>query len=193
MNLLLSTGAWIGIGASIFVVIAVIIWAICTRNGFIRFGTQNENALHDIDIYLKKRYDLIPNLVETVKGYAKHEKETFEQIVAARNNAQNAVSPEEKVIADAELTKTIRNFNVVMENYPELKANTNFLDLQGQLKSIESELANARKYYNATVAQYNTKIRLFPALIIANCMKLKSLPYCKIENEEERKNIKVQF
>ena len=149
--------------------------------------------MHDIDIYLKKRYDLIPNLVETVKGYAKHEKETFEQIVAARNNAQNAVSPEEKVIADAELTKTIRNFNVVMENYPELKANTNFLDLQGQLKSIESELANARKYYNATVAQYNTKIRLFPALIIANCMKLKSLPYFKIENEEERKNIKVQF
>lgn len=194
MNLLaLSTGAIIGIVAAVVVVLAIVIWAICAHNGFVRFGNQSENAFHDIDVYLKKRYDLIPNLVETVKGYAKHESETFEKVVEARNKAQNATTPEEKIEADTELTKSIRNFNVVMERYPELKANANFMELQGQLRSIESELANSRKYYNATVAQFNTKIRLFPSLIIAKMMGLKNKPYFELENEEERKNIKVQF
>lgn len=196
MNLLLSTGAIVGIVigcVALLIVIIIICWAISARNAFVRMENQYEEAFHNIDIYLKKRYDLIPNLVETVKGYAKHESGTFESVVAARSKAQNASTPAEKIEANAELTQTMRNFNMVMERYPELKANTNFLDLQNQLKNIEYELANVRKYYNATVKQFNTKIRTFPASIIAGKMKLEKQPYFELDSVEERQNVKVSF
>ena len=195
MNLLLGTGAIVGIVVGVIAVIAliIVIWGISARNKFVRFENQYEEAFHNIDIYLKKRYDLIPNLVETVKGYAKHESETFEKVVEARNKAQNASTPAEKIEANAQLTQTMRNFNMVMERYPELKANVNFMDLQGQLKSIEYELANVRKYYNATVKQFNTKIRTFPASVIAGMMKLEKQPYFELDNPEERQNVKVSF
>ncbi len=196
MNLLLSTGAIVGIVigcVALLIVIIIICWAISARNAFVRMENQYEEAFHNIDIYLKKRYDLIPNLVETVKGYAKHESGTLESVVAARSKAQNASTPAEKIEANAELTQTMRNFNMVMERYPELKANTNFLDLQNQLKNIEYELANVRKYYNATVKQFNTKIRTFPASIIAGKMKLEKQPYFELDSVEERQNVKVSF
>lgn len=195
MNLLLGTGVIAGIvaGVAALIVLIIVIWAISARNRFVQMENQYEEAFHNIDIYLKKRYDLIPNLVETVKGYAAHESGTLERVVEARNKAQNASSPAEKIEANAELSQSIRNFNMVMERYPELKANANFIDLQNQLKAIESELANVRKYYNATIKQFNTKIRTFPASIIAKSMKLEKQPYFEIDDPVERQNVKVQF
>ncbi len=195
MNLLLGTGVIAGIVAGVvaLIVLIIVIWAISARNRFVQMENQYEEAFHNIDIYLKKRYDLIPNLVETVKGYAAHESGTLERVVEARNKAQNASSPAEKIEANAELSQSIRNFNMVMERYPELKANANFIDLQNQLKAIESELANVRKYYNATIKQFNTKIRTFPASIIAKSMKLEKQPYFEIDDPVERQNVKVQF
>ncbi|HBN12610.1 MAG TPA: hypothetical protein DD415_03250 [Clostridiales bacterium] len=182
------------IGAiALLLVIVIVCWVISARNSFVRMENQYEEAFHNIDIYLKKRYDLIPNLVETVKGYAKHESGTLESVIAARSKAQSASTPAEKIEANAELTQTMRNFNMVMERYPELKANTNFLDLQNQLKNIEYELANVRKYYNATIKQFNTKIRTFPASIIAGVMKLEKQPYFELDSAEERQNVKVSF
>ncbi len=196
MNLLLGTGAIIGIVVGIIVVLLIVIviaWWISTRNKFVTLRNQYEEAFATIDVYLKKRFDLIPNLVETVKGYAKHESETLTRVIEARNNAQNASTPAEKIEANAQLSQAIKNFNVVMEKYPELKANSNFMDLSNQLKGIENELANARKYYNATVKVFNTKKDLFPASIIANSMKLEKQPYFELDSAEERQNVKVQF
>lgn len=193
MNLLLSTGGIIGIVAAVVVVLALVIWIIATHNKFVGMDNQCEGAFHNIDIYLKKRYDLIPNLVNTVKGYAKHESETLQNVIEARNKAMNASSSAEKIQADAELSRSIRNLNVVMERYPELKADASFIDLQNQLKNIESELANVRKYYNATVEQFNKNIRSFPASIVANFMKLVKKPYFELDDEAERKNVKVEF
>lgn len=195
MNLLLSkaaTGAIVGVVVGV-VVLIIIIWAIATHNKFVALKNQYEEAFHNIDIYCKKRYDLIPNLVETVKGYAKHEKETLEKVIQARNKAQEATTTAEKIEANAQLTSVLRGFNRVTERYPELKANTNFMDLQNQLKYIEGELANARKYYNATVKTFNTKVETFPPVIIAKCMKLEKQPYFELDNPEERQNVKVQF
>ena len=196
MNLLLGTGAIVGIavGAALALILIIIVcWGISARNRFVKMESQYEEAFHNIDIYLKKRYDLIPNLVETVKGYAKHESGTLQSVIEARNKAQNASTLADKLEANAQLTQTMRNFNMVMERYPELKANTNFLDLQNQLKSIEYELSNARKYYNATIKQFNTQIRTFPSSIIAGMMKLEKQPYFELDDPEERKNVKVEF
>lgn len=197
MNLLtLSVGAIVGIViAAVIVLLAIILisWGISTRNSFVTIKNVCEEAFATIDVYLKKRYDLIPNLVETVKGYAKHETETLEKVIAARNRSIDASTTAEKIEADANLSNAIKAINVVAEQYPELKANVNFIDLSTQLKNIEAELANARKYYNGTVKTFNTKIALFPANIIANMMKLEKLPYFELDNAEERKNVKVQF
>lgn len=199
MNLLISSGAIVGIVVGVVVALIVILiiigigWYISTRNKFVAMKNQFEEAWATIDVYLKKRFDLIPNLVETVKGYAKHESETLTKVIQARNTAQNAVTPAEKIEANAQLSQAIKSFNVVMEKYPELKANTNFIDLSNQLKSIEAELANARKYYNATVKVFNTKKDLFPASIVANRMKLEKQPYFELDSAEERQNVKVSF
>ena len=195
MNLLIS-GKVIGIivaVVAVVLVLAIIIWAISTRNKLVSMKNQYEEAFHNIDIYLKKRFDLLPNLVETVKGYAKHESATLQNVVEARSRAQSATTPQEKIEANAQLTQAVRNFNMVMERYPELKANTNFMDLQGQLKSIESELANVRKYYNATIKQFNTKIQMFPTSIIAKSMHFTAQPYFELDAPEERQNVKIQF
>ena len=193
MNLLLTTGGIIGIAVAAVVVLIIVIWAIVTRNSFVNMENQCEGAFHNIDIYLKKRYDLIPNLVNTVKGYAKHESTTLQNVIEARSKAQRATTPAEKIEANAQLTRMIYNFNKVAESYPALKADRSFLDLQNQLKEIERELANVRKYYNATVEQFNKKIRYFPANIIASIMKLQKQPYFELESIEERQNVKVEF
>ena len=201
MKNLMATGmGWlvptIIIAVVVLLVIIIVSWYIGTRNNFVRMKNKVEEAWASIDVYLKKRFDLIPNLVETVKGYAKHETETLEKVIAARNIAAGAKTPEEKMAASANLTGSLKTFfNVVSENYPDLKANTNFLDLQNQLKQIEASLENARLYYTGQVKTFNTAIELFPANIVVKGMgeDYKKRPYFEIENAEERQNVKVQF
>lgn len=191
--------AIVGIVLVVLLIIAAIVivaWWIKTRNNFVRLKNRAEEAWATIDVYLKKRFDLIPNLVETVKGFAKHESETLQNVVAARNIAAGAKTAEEKIAADANLTSSLRTFfNVVQESYPQLQANTNFLDLQGQLKSIEGELESSRRYYNGVVKTFNTKLELFPDSIVVKRMgeEYKKRPYFELDSEEERKNVKVQF
>lgn len=200
MNILaLSTTAIVGIVVGVvlalivFLIIFFVSWAISVRNNFVRLRNTNEEAFATIDVYLKKRYDLIPNLVETVKGYAKHENETLTNVIAARNKSIDASTTAEKIEADATLSNAIKSFNIVAEKYPDLKANANFQDLSNQLKNIEAELVNARKYYNATVKKFNTDKDIFPRSIIANRMKLEKFPYFELDSEEERKNVSVKF
>lgn len=198
-SLLWSTGATVGviIGAVVLVLaIAIIGWWIGTRNDFVRLKNKVEEGMATIDVYLKKRFDLIPNLVETVKGYAKHESETLEKVVAARNLSMGAKTVEEKMAAANNLTSSLRTmFTAVSESYPELRANTNFLDLQNQLKSIENDLEGARRYYNGVVKSFNTKLEIFPANIVGNGMgeDYKKKPYFELDSAEERKNVKVSF
>lgn len=182
------------VAAIVIVVVVIVCCCIGTHNKFVKMRNSCEEAWATIDVYLQKRYDLIPNLVETVKGFAKHESETLQNVIAARNLAMSAKAGSvEKINAENALTGSLRTlFNVVSEQYPQLQANTNFLDLQNQLKQIESELANARKYYNANAKQFNTKMQMFPASIIAGAMKLEKFAYFEVE-EEARKNVKVQF
>lgn len=198
-QLLISTGAIIGIVVAVvflILVIAIVSWWISTNNALIRLKNKVEEAWATIDVYLKKRFDLIPNFVETVKGYAKHESETLEKVVAARNIAGVAKTSEEKIAAENNLTNSLRTFlNVVSENYPELKANTNFLDLQNQLKMIEGELEGSRRYYNGLVKSFNTKIEIFPSSIVARRMgeDYTKKPYFELDSVEERKNVQIKF
>ena len=195
-GLLLSGGQWAGIVIAVVLLIAVIAWWWTTRNAFVRLKNKVEEAWATIDVYLKKRYDLIPNLVETVKGYAKHESETLKSVVEARNVAMNARTPDEKVLAEKGLNSSLRTlFTAVSESYPELHANTNFLDLQNQLKNIEGELEGSRRYYNGVVKSFNTKLEIFPANIVGNRMgeDYKKRPYFELDSAEERQNVKVQF
>ncbi len=196
MNLLMSTGGWIAIAVvAVIVLVAIILvcWGIGARNGFVRMKNTYEEAFATIDVYLKKRYDLIPNLVETVKGYAKHESETLEKVIAARNNAASASTTSEKIEADANLTNAIKSINVVAERYPELKANANFMELSRQLQNIESQLSEQRKYYNAVVKKFNTEKDVFPKSIIAGMMHLEKAPYFELDSAEERQNVQVKF
>lgn len=194
--LLIDVLGGIGIIAAVAVIIGVVAWWVSTYNGFVRLKNKVEEAWATIDVYLKKRFDLIPNLVETVKGYASHESETLEKVVAARNIAMGAKTADEKIQAENNLTNSLRTFlNVVSESYPELKANTNFLDLQNQLKQIEGELESARRYYNGNVKSFNTKIETIPSSFVAKSMgeDYKKRPYFELDSAEERKNVKVQF
>lgn len=197
-GLLLTGGQWAGIIIGIVAVLLIIViaWWISTRNAFVRLKNKVEEAWATIDVYLKKRYDLIPNLVETVKGYAKHESETLQNVVSARNVAMNARTPDEKVLAEKGLNSSLRTlFTAVSESYPELRANSNFLDLQNQLKTIESELEGSRRYYNGVVKSFNTKLEIFPANIVGKGMgeEYKKRPYFELDSAEERKNVQVKF
>lgn len=197
MNLLaITTGGIIGITVAavlLFIVIIIVCWGIGARNNFVKMRNGCEEAFSTIDVYLKKRYDLIPNLVETVKGYAKHESETLERVISARNRAVSASTTAEKIEADANVSNAIRSMNVVAERYPELKADVHFLDLSNQLKQIETQLAEQRKYYNAVVKNFNTHRELFPKSIIAGMMHLEKMTYFQLDSEEERVNPQVKF
>ena len=196
--LLISTGAIVGIVVGVVALLAIIFvcWWIKTRNAFVRIKNKVEEAWATIDVFLKKRYDLIPNLVETVKGYAKHESETLQNVGSARNIAMSAKSPAELVKAENNLTGSLKTFfSAVAENYPDLKANSNFLDLQRQLQNIESDLESARRYYNGQVKSFNTKLELFPASIVGKRMGegYEKKIYFELDSQEERQNVKVQF
>ncbi|MCH5304177.1 MAG: LemA family protein [Ruminococcus sp.] len=174
------------------VVILILLWAMKTYNKLIKLRTQCEEGFSTMDIYLKKRFDLIPNLVATVKGYAKHEAETLEKVIAARNSSVSK-SPEEQLKDENQISGALRQLFAVAESYPELKANTNFMDLQGQLKEIEFDIANSRKYYNGCVKKYNVKCMTIPSSIIAALGHFERKPMFEVDDPSERKNVKVEF
>lgn len=182
-------GGWIAIA----VVAVVAVWLVSAYNGFIKIRNQAEEAFSTMDVYLKKRYDLIPNFVETVKGYAKHESETLEKVIAARNMAASSATSEERIKNDGVLTGALKSLFAVAESYPDLKANANFAALQKELSDIEDEIANSRKYYNGVIKMYNTKVELFPGNIVAGIFGFKRKPLYEVSDASERENIKVQF
>lgn len=196
MNLISTVGMWIGIGAGIFAVILIVILigvVISTYNSIIKLRNSCEEAWATIDVYLKKRYDLVPNLVETVKGYAKHESETFTKVIEARNSAMNASGSSDKIAAENQLSGCLKSLFALSENYPSLKADGQFLDLMRQLQMIETDLGQSRKYYNGVCKAFNTKIETFPSNIIAGFMKASKRTYFELENARERENVKVSF
>lgn len=178
----------------ILVVVAGLgIWVISAYNGFVKLRNMVEEAFSTMDVYMKKRYDLIPNLVETVKGYATHEAATLENVVQARNMAQSATTAEGRIEGDNMLTGTLKSLFAIAEAYPDLKANTNFIDLQNQLRVVEEDIANSRKYYNAVVRDYNTRTEVFPNSIIARLFQFVRKPMYEVDAPEERQNVKVEF
>ncbi|SJZ49510.1 LemA family protein [Anaerorhabdus furcosa] len=178
----------------VIVILAVlVIWAISSYNSFITWKNKVEEAFSTMDVYLKKRYDMIPNLVETVKGYAKHESETLEAVINARNAAASATTMEGKIEAEKGLSGVLGRLFALTESYPDLKANQNFIELQTQIKQMEEEIANSRKYYNGVVKEYNTRCEMFPSSIIASIFNFKKQPMFVVSDETQRENVKVQF
>jgi len=191
-------GEEMGIGTIVLLVIlaiaaVIVIWVISTYNGFIRLRNMVEEAFATMDVYMKKRYDLIPNLVETVKGYASHEKTALENVVQARSFAAGAKTTEARVQGENMLQDALRSLFAVAEAYPDLKANQNFLDLQQQLQRVEEDIANSRKYYNAVVKEFNTKTESFPSNIIARIFNFTRRTMFEVGSEAEREAVKVHF
>lgn len=188
----MSTTLWI----VIIVLAALAFIVIAMYNSLIRLKNRVEEAWSDIDVQLKRRYDLIPNLVETVKGYATHERETLDSVTNARANAMKAQeSGDAKAQAAAEnmLSGTLKTLFALSENYPDLKANANFLELQRELSDTENKIMASRRFYNGNVRDFNTKLEVFPTNIIGNMLGFKSRDFFEIENEEEKENVKVKF
>ena len=182
-----------GTGLIAIIVIAVIaLWFIGTYNGLIRLKNRVDEAWSDIDVQLKRRYDLIPNLVNTVKGYATHEKELFEKVTEARSRAMNAGNPHDKAEAENMLSGTLKSLFAVSENYPELKANTNFLELQRELSDTENKIQASRRFFNGNVMEYNTKIQVFPTNMFASMLGFMKREFFEIA-ESEKEPVKVAF
>jgi len=182
------TGGLIFLG----IIIILIFVFIAYYNKFIKLRNQADESFSGIDVQLKRRHDLIPNIVETVKGYAKHEASTLEKVVQARNIAMSATSVEDKAKAENMITGALKSLFALSENYPDLKANQNFINLQNTLSEIEDNIQNARRYYNAVVRDYNILCESFPSLIVANIFNFKKREFFEIE-ETERENVKVNF
>lgn len=177
----------------LIIIALIIIYLISTYNGFVKLQNGCEEAFATMDVYLKKRYDLIPNLVETVKGYAKHESETLQAVINARNAAGAATSVNDKIASDNQLTGTLKSLFAIAEAYPELKANTNYQELMGQLERIEGEIASARKYYNAMVKKFNIKLQAFPSSIIGSMLHYEKKAMYEVNTDAEREAVKVDF
>jgi LemA protein len=174
-------------------VVGVLLWIAGAYNGLVRLRNQLENAWAQIDVQLKRRHDLIPNLVETVKGYAKHERETFERVTQARNMAISAKSVGERAEAENVLTGALKSLFAVAEAYPELKANQNFMQLQEELASTENKVAFSRQFYNDSVMTYNTRIGIFPTNLIATMFNFGRREFFEVKAEGEREAPKVSF
>jgi LemA protein len=172
---------WIALAA---VLVALLIWMVVLFNGLVRLRNTSDNAWSDVDVHLKKRHDLVPNLVEAVKGYARHERETFERVVRARGAAMDAASPAARSAAETALTESLRGLLAIAEAYPELKASGGFLGLQRDLSRIENDIANARRYYNAVVRDFNTKQEVFPANLLAGLLGFDTRPFFQAEAGE---------
>lgn len=175
------------------VAVAVIgFWLITVYNGLIALRIKTDEAVADIDVQTKRRYDLIPNLVETVKGYASHESGVFEKVTQARSAAMGAKSLHDKAAAENMLSETLKSLFAVSENYPELKANTNFLDLQTTLTDIEEKIQASRRFYNGMVRDFNTKIQVFPNNLVAGMLSFKAREFFEAE-EAAKQNVQVKF
>jgi LemA protein len=176
------------------IVVVVILWFIAAYNGFITLRNRTDEAWADIDVQLKRRYDLIPNLVSTVKGYATHEQEAFEQVTTARSAAMQAGSPADKAEAENMLSGALKSLFAVSEAYPDLKANQNFLELQRELSDTENKIQAARRFYNGNVRDLNTKTESFPSNIVANMFKFTKREFFELEEGSEAKEpVKVSF
>lgn len=182
-------GVWI----AVIVIFAFALFLIVIYNGLVQLRVRADSAWSDIDVQLKRRHDLIPNLVETVKGYAAHEKGTFENIARYRTAAMAATTPDQKIEAEGQLTNALRGLLAVAENYPQLRASEQFTSLQGSLNEIEDSLQNSRRYYNAVVRDLNTKIQSFPSNILAGMFGFQSRPFFTIDTPEDRQNVQVKF
>lgn len=174
------------------IVIIIILYLVRTYNKLVSFSVRVDNGWSQVEVQLKKRFDLVPNLVETVKGYAVHEKSTLEEVVKCRNMVAASKTADDQIAANNALSKAITNLLVTVERYPELKANTNFLDLQQQLQEIESKIAFSRQFYNDTVMKYNEFIQMFPSNIVASMAHYTPRGYFEAE-EEAHTAPKVQF
>lgn len=173
-------------------IVALIATLATYYNRFIKLTNKVQSAWSDIDTHLKKRYDLIPNLVNIIKGYAKHEKETLERVVELRNQAQRAETTKDQEQAETMLTGALKSLFALSEAYPDLKANTNFLDLQETLKVVEDDINMARRYYNGSVQEYNTAIQMFPANFLAQMFGFKDADFFEAEIGE-RENVSTEF
>jgi len=166
-------------------VLVILLYVVLTYNGFVTLKNRVKEAWSDIDVQLKRRHDLIPNLVETVKGYASHEKETFERVIKARNAAMSANGVKEKGEAENVLSGTLKSLFALSENYPELKASTNFLELQRELTDTENKVQAARRFYNGNVKDFNIKLEVFPSNIIASIFKFNTKKYFEIDEADK--------
>ncbi|MAF14126.1 MAG: hypothetical protein CMI53_04525 [Parcubacteria group bacterium] len=170
----------------------VILWLIFIFNSLIRLKNRSQEAFSDIDVQLKRRHDLIPNLVDTVKGYAKHEKELFENVTKARTAAINAGGIEAKGAAENMLSQALKSIFAVAENYPDLKASQNFLQLQDELSDTENKIQAARRFYNSNARDFNIKIEVFPNNLVAGMLGFTKFDFFQADNKE-RENVKVKF
>ena len=177
----------------IVIIVLLVIWVISMYNNLVKAKLKVDNAWSQIDVQLQRRFDLIPNFVETVKGYMKHESETFEKIAALRTSWANSSSVGEKAKLDGELSGALKTIMAVSESYPELKANQNFSELQEELRNTENKISYARQFYNDSVTMYNTKLQVIPTNIIAGMFNFKEEELFKVSSEEVKQNVKVDF
>ena len=183
-----------GLIITISVLLVLFIFLIVTYNSLVQLRQRLQNAWSQVEVQLKRRYDLIPNLLNTVQGYAAHEKGTFEEITRVRSQAISATSVAEQSQVENRLSEALRSLFAVAENYPELKANTNFLQLQEELSSTESKIAYSRQFYNDTVQKFNTRIELFPTNLVAEMLGFGAADYFTLQGEPEaRQAVEVKF
>ena len=181
----------------LYVILAVIVvgalWLVGVYNGLIRLKNRTDEAASDIDVQLKRRHDLIPNLVETVKGYASHEKEVFTKVTEARTAAMGAQTMADKAKAENALMDTMKSLFAVAENYPQLKASENFAKLQDELSDTENKIQASRRFYNGNVRDFNTKIQVFPNNLVAGMLKFVKYEFFEVADASERENVEVKF
>ncbi len=178
----------------IWIIVAlIVVWIVFAYNSLIRTRNRVKEAWSDIEVQLKRRYDLIPNLIETVKGYAAHEKNVFEDVTQARTQAMGAQTKDEKAGAENQLSSTLKSLFAVAENYPDLKANQNFLALQEELSDTENKIQAARRFYNGMVMDLNNRIQVFPTNLMASAFGFKQEEFFQTENDAERNPVQVKF
>lgn len=177
----------------VVVVVAIVAFLIAMYNGLVQLRVRADSSWSDIDVQLKRRHDLIPNLVETVKGYAAHEKGTFEDIAKFRSMAMQASTPAEKGAAEGQLTMALKSLFAVAENYPQLRASEQFTSLQAALQEVEDSIQNARRYYNAVVRDYNTKLQSFPTNILGGMFGFQQKQFFQVDTPADRENVAVKF
>ena len=177
----------------LIIIVAIIIAIIAIYNSLVTLKQRVKNAWSQIDVQLQRRFDLIPNLVETVKGYMEHESEVLTKVTELRSSWANAKTVDEKAKLDNQLSESLKTIMAVAEGYPDLKANENFSELQTELTNTENKISYSRQFYNDTVTRYNTKLELFPSNVIASMFNFKSEELFEVDNQDARKNVKVDF